>query len=219
MFTPVPNHAPWSAPVALAVSTAMLALSMTGCGDSCSSGIAPATGDNGTEPISEPTSEPLTSVDLPTELPMLTGAGFQALVDEAAAANQCVVVDFWGTWCAPCMALFGPLHDELAKIGDGVRPVTVAWDYEEDHADEIETLAGFHALNDAFVTPPADEQAFMDLHIAAAPPLGEPNADIAYPIVAVFGPDGAFLKVFLGGEGTIDPVEVANTVRAALAGD
>lgn len=44
----------------------------------------------------------------------ITDKNFEALV----ADNQCVVVDFWATWCGPCK-MVAPLIDELAKEYEG----------------------------------------------------------------------------------------------------
>ncbi len=38
--------------------------------------------------------------------------------DEFIKANDKVVVDFWATWCSPCMAM-NPIIEDLAKKYDG----------------------------------------------------------------------------------------------------
>lgn len=41
-----------------------------------------------------------------------------ANVEEIIASGKPVIIDFWATWCSPCMAM-GPIVDELAKEYDG----------------------------------------------------------------------------------------------------
>ena len=36
--------------------------------------------------------------------------------DKAITSGQLVFVDFWATWCRPCM-MMGPIVDELADVG------------------------------------------------------------------------------------------------------
>lgn len=38
--------------------------------------------------------------------------------DEVISSGQLVFVDFWATWCRPCM-MMGPIVDELAAEYDG----------------------------------------------------------------------------------------------------
>ncbi|MBR6638937.1 MAG: thioredoxin [Muribaculaceae bacterium] len=56
-------------------------------------------------------------------------------VDEIIASGKPVVIDFWATWCGPCMRL-SPIIDELAEqFGDAV----VIGKYNVDEESDLST--------------------------------------------------------------------------------
>lgn len=70
------------------------------------------------------------------EVTTLAWEGYQAMVDRAAAAEQVLVVNFWATWCVPCVEEFPELMQLQRDYWDrGVRVATISMD-ELDVLDE-----------------------------------------------------------------------------------
>lgn len=63
-------------------------------------------------------------------------------INEIIASGQPVVVDFWATWCSPCMAM-APLVDEIAKEYEGR---AVIGKYNCDEENDFATECGIRSL-------------------------------------------------------------------------
>ncbi len=63
-------------------------------------------------------------------------------VNELIASGQPVVVDFWATWCGPCMAM-APIVEEIAKEYEGR---AVVGKYNCDENSDFATECGIRSL-------------------------------------------------------------------------
>lgn len=65
-----------------------------------------------------------------------TKTSFDKLVDSPVP----VLVDFWGTWCAPCRAMLPVLDEIKAELGDRVRIVKIDVDKNADFAASMRVM-------------------------------------------------------------------------------
>lgn len=128
-----------------------------------------------------------------TQLPRVGLAELKALIDESAEADRVTVIDFWATWCVPCVKTLPALHEELSKI-DGVRPVTVTLDGPDDEAAAIGFLKKHEAMRDAYMaSPDADEQGRIVDGLG-----GKAWTTLVVPAVLVFDREGKPAGAWVG---------------------
>ena len=174
---------------------ALLASSLVGCGEQ-SSPAEPAEPAVASEQISE---------KLPESLPVADLATLQQLIKETADQDRVLVIDFWATWCQPCVAMFPQLHEDIAALGDKVRMVTVTFDSPGKYEQQaIEFLAQHHSLNDAYIVIPDS-----DGQLALPAALGQRWKDLVVPAILVYDRNGQLAGEFVDGG-----VELAGDVVA-----
>ncbi|MGH8234613.1 MAG: TlpA family protein disulfide reductase [Rhodanobacteraceae bacterium] len=115
--------------------------------------------------------------------------------DLTAHRGQWVIVNFWATWCSPCIAEM-PAISEYVAAHKHVTAIGLAW--EDASRDELVNFAKKHPVDYPLAQidishPPAD----------FAPPA-------ALPTTYLIAPDGAVARHFLG------PVD-AKVLDAAIA--
>ena len=123
----------------------------------------------------------------------------RGLIREADRNDRVLVIDFWATWCVPCVAMFPDLHEGLKARGDVVRPVSVTLDGPDAEAKAIDFLQKQNAMQDAYRVQP-DGEVQSDIVDA----LGEQWTDVVIPAILVFNQDGELAGEFLeGGDATV----------------
>ena len=172
---------------ALAMSVAVLGAALASCGEKPGDGPSEAPGDRaGTRPSAEP-------------LPRIDLAGLERLKREATEADRILVLDFWATWCVPCVEMFPRLHGELKGL-EGVEIVSVTLDTPgEAEAKAIRFLRKHDARAGAYMLAPDVEK-----RLAVPESLGRAWSDLVVPAVLVYDRSGNLAGERLeGGAGPI----------------
>ncbi len=113
--------------------------------------------------------------------------------------GQVYVVEFWATWCGPCVAAFPHLSELQAEHGDAVRFIGVnVWEGEENQTKRIEKIESFVADQGdrmSYTVAVEDGTAMADNWMTPAAQNGIPAAFIV---------DGNGVVAWIGHPGGID---------------
>ncbi len=113
--------------------------------------------------------------------------------------DQVYVVEFWATWCGPCVAAFPHLSELQAEHGDNVRFIGVnVWEGVDDLAERIEKIESFVANQGdrmSYTVAVEDGTAMADTWMKPAGQNGIPAAFIV---------DGTGHIAWVGHPGSID---------------
>lgn len=141
-----------------------------------------------------PAAEPSQAVDAVPQLGVdtLDGSSF----DLAAQRGKWVVVNYWATWCSPCLKEMPDL-DAFARARDDVTVIGLA--YEDISVEDMRAFLVEH--------PVSYPIAIIDVY---EPPAAFP-APRGLPMTWLIGPEGQVAKHFLG------PITVRDLEQAIVA--
>lgn len=140
-------------------------------------------------------------------LPIVALEDIKAIITETAELDQVLVIDFWATWCVPCVEMFPSLHEGLVARGESVRAVTVTLDDPSREPAAVEFLVEQDALHDAYIfkNDSAEQQALAD-------GLGEKWDSLAVPAILIYDTQGHLVGEFLEGGSTDAILERVDTL-------
>jgi peroxiredoxin len=143
----------------------------------------------------------------PVNVSLVDAAGLKAL--RKGAAGKVLLVDFWATWCGPCVKQFPEFQTMFRMYRH--RPfemVTVATNYPDEKKGVIAELQRQHASSKNLLFGTTDNYGLM----AAFDPTW--NAGVPYTILIRSDGTVAFKH-----QGPIDPIELRRLILATLPDD
>ncbi|WP_149195976.1 TlpA family protein disulfide reductase [Luteimonas suaedae] len=149
-------------------------------------------------PAAEPADAPPDTADAPSGVPALRVSTIDgASYDLADRRGKWVVVNFWATWCAPCLKEM-PELSALDAMREHIEVVGLA--YQEIEPDEMRAFLEKH--------PVLYPIAIVDVY---APPA-DFDTPRGLPMTYLIDPDGRIAKKFLG---PVTAQEIETAIAAA----
>lgn len=118
----------------------------------------------------------------------------------AAHKGQILLVDFWATWCSPCVTELPQLVQMQSRLGGRVRLVMVSADEPEDEAEALKVLVKSGAPMPAYIKRTGDDDAFIR--------AVDPAWSGAVPALFLYDREGRKVRSFVG-ERDLSEVEAA----------
>jgi peroxiredoxin len=125
------------------------------------------------------------------------------------ATNKLILVNFWATWCAPCVQEMPEIQTMYRMYGHrAFEVVTISINYPDEKAGALAALAKLHATTRNFILGSTDIYPLL----AAFNP--DWNAAVPYSILIRPGGEVAYEH-----QGTIDPLQMRRRIVANLPDD
>ena len=143
----------------------------------------------------------------PVDVKLTTAPELQAL--RKNSTGKLLLVDFWATWCAPCVGEFPKLETMYRMYGHRAFDlVTVSVNYPDEKAGVLSALGKQHATSANFLLGSTDIYAQMAAFDS------EWNAAVPYTMLIRPGGEVVYKR-----QGTIDELEVRRLIISNLPDD
>ncbi|MCS7315095.1 MAG: TlpA family protein disulfide reductase [Bryobacterales bacterium] len=118
----------------------------------------------------------------------LDAPGYRKLIAENR--GQILLVNFWATWCEPCLKELPELVKLHRRLAGRFRLITVSADEAEQEAEARKILAKFGVPGPHYIKRPGDEDAFIR--------SVDPSWSGALPALFLYDRQGRRVRSFVG---------------------